>query len=82
MKKENIKVSFLYCWWFSFIFCIDAIFIFDFVGAQDAILEKNGWPIDALQADRANLLSADAWQFFYFYCFNFCNSLVISKKSI
>jgi len=41
------------------------------VGGQDADLEKNGWPIDALQSDRAGLLSADAWRSFIFITLTF-----------
>ena len=44
---------------------------FDFVGLQDAILEKNDWPIDALRSDRASLLSSDAWRSFIFVTLTF-----------
>ena len=44
---------------------------FDFVGGQDANLEKNGWPVEALQDDRAGLLSADAWRSFIFIALTF-----------
>ena len=46
-------------------FALMSSLFFDFVGLQDINLEKNGWPIDALQSDRA-LLSSDAWRSFIF----------------
>ena len=55
---------------------------FDFVGGQDANLAKNGWPIDALQADRAGLLSADAWRSFTFIALTFGAMWMFLKNKI
>jgi len=55
----------------TLVFALMPNLFFDFVGGQDASLAKNGWPIDALQADRAGLLSADAWRSFIFIVLTF-----------
>jgi hypothetical protein len=52
------------------------------VGGQDANLAKNGWPIDALQADRAGLLSADAWRSFTFITLTFGAMWMFLKNKI
>ena len=53
---------------------------FDFVGLQDASLEKNGWPIDALQSDRQVYYQMMLGVLF-FYCFTF-SILWFFEKSI
>ena len=55
---------------------------FDFVGGQDTSLAKNGWPTDALQADRAELLSADAWRSFTFITLTFGAMWMFLKNKI
>ena len=68
-KRKSLKLAFYIAGGLSLIFALMPSLFFDFVGGQDANLEKNGWPIDALQSDRAGLLSADAWRSFIFIAF-------------
>jgi hypothetical protein len=35
---------------------------FDFVASGDAQLKTNGWPVDAIQADRVSMMVSDAWR--------------------
>ena len=70
-KNRILKLAFYIIGGLVLFFALMPSLFFDFVGAQDGILEKNGWPIDALQADRANLLSADAWRSFIFIALTF-----------
>jgi len=70
-KKKPLKLAFYIVGGLSLIFALMPSLFFDFVGGQDASLAKNGWPIDALQADRAGLLSADAWRSFSFITLTF-----------
>ena len=70
-KKRILKLAFYITGGLALFFALMPSLFFNFVGAQDGILEKNGWPIDALQADRANLLSADAWRSFIFIALTF-----------
>jgi hypothetical protein len=70
-KKKPLQLAFYIMGGVSLIFALMPTLFFDFVGGQDANLAKNGWPIDALQADRAGLLSADAWRSFIFISFTF-----------
>jgi len=70
-KKKPLKLAFYIVGGLSLIFALIPSLFFDFVGGQDASLAKNGWPIDALQADRASLLSADAWRSFIFITLTF-----------
>ena len=66
-KKKPLKLAFYIAGGFTLLFALVPSLFFDFVGGQDASLEKNGWPIDALQSDRAWLLSADAWRSFILF---------------
>jgi len=70
-KKKPLQLAFYIVGGVSLIFALMPTLFFDFVGGQDASLAKNGWPIDALQADRAGLLSADAWRSFIFIALTF-----------
>ena len=70
-KKKPLQLAFYIVGGVSLIFALMPTLFFDFVGGQDANLAKNGWPIDALQADRAGLLSADAWRSFIFIALTF-----------
>ena len=55
---------------------------FDFVGMQDEILKQRGWPVDALQIDRANILSQDAWRSFLFISLVFSLLLLFLNNKI
>ena len=52
----------------------------DYVGLQDANLEKNGWPINAIQSDRESLLRSDAWRSFIFIALTFGTLLLFLKN--
>ncbi|MBT4881825.1 MAG: YfhO family protein, partial [Flavobacteriales bacterium] len=54
----------------------------DYVGLQDASLAKNGWPVDALQSDRAGLLSTDAWRSFIFIALTFASMWMFLKNKL
>ena len=70
-KKKILKLTFFIVGGLALFFALMPSLFFDFVGTQDVNLEKNGWPIDALQSDRAGLLSADAWRSFIFISLTF-----------
>ena len=65
-KRKALKLTFYILGSLTLLFALIPSLFFDFVGAQDVSLEKNGWPVDALQSDRAFLLSLDAWRSFVF----------------
>ena len=70
-KKKPLQLAFYIMGGITLVFALMPSLFLDFVGGQDANLAKNGWPIDALQADRAGLLSADAWRSFIFIALTF-----------
>ena len=70
-KKKPLQLAFYIVGGLTIIFALMPSLFFDFVGGQDDSLAKNGWPIDALQADRAGLLSTDAWRSFIFIALTF-----------
>ncbi len=70
-KKKSLQLAFYITGGITLVFALMPSLFFDFVGGQDANLAKNGWPVDALQIDRAGLLSADAWRSFIFISLTF-----------
>jgi len=70
-KYKALKLSFYIVGGITFIFALTPSLFFDFVGVQDANLQKNGWPVEALQSDREGLLQADAWRSFIFITLTF-----------
>jgi hypothetical protein len=81
-KLRSLNLAFYIVGGLSLIFALMPSLFFDFVGGQDANLAKNGWPIDALQADRAGLLSADAWRSFTFITLTFGAMWMFLKNKI
>jgi len=81
-KKKPLQLAFYIVGSLSLIFALMPSLFFDFVGGQDANLEKNGWPIDALQSDRAGLLSADAWRSFIFIALTFGTLWMFLKNKL
>ena len=79
-KKKPLQLAFYIVGGLSLLFALIPSLFFDFVGGQDADLEKNGWPIEALQSDRAGLLSADAWRSFIFIALTFGILWLFLKK--
>jgi hypothetical protein len=81
-KLRSLNLAFYIVGGLSLIFALMPSLFFDFVGGQDANLAKKGWPIDALQADRAGLLSADAWRSFTFITLTFGAMWMFLKNKI
>ena len=64
-KLENqkaIKWGVIITGGLCFMFALMPTMFFDFVGSSDEQLKEMGWPIDALQSDRASLLISDSWR--------------------
>jgi hypothetical protein len=81
-KKKPLQLAFYIVGGLTLVLALMPTLFFDFVGGQDANLAKNGWPIDALQADRAGLLSADAWRSFIFITLTFGAMWMFLKNKI
>ena len=81
-SKRPLQLSYYITGGICILFALFSSFFFDFVGIQDANLEKNGWPIDALQSDRATLLRADAWRSFIFITITFSFLWMFLKNKI
>ena len=81
-KEKTLKLAFYIVGGITLLFALIPSLFFDFVGGQDASLEKNGWPIDALQYDRAGLLSADAWRSFIFIALTFGTLWLFLKNQL
>ena len=81
-KQKVLKLAFYIVGGITLFFALLPSLFFDFVGVQDIFLKKNGWPIDALQLDRAKLLSADAWRSFFFIVLAFFTLWLFLKDQI
>jgi len=81
-KKKPLQLAFYIVGGLTLVFALMPNLFFDFVGGQDTSLAKNGWPTDALQADRAELLSADAWRSFTFITLTFGAMWMFLKNKI
>ena len=81
-KEKSLKLAFYFVGGITLLFALIPSLFFDFVGGQDASLEKNGWSIDALQSDRAGLLSADAWRSFIFIALTFGTLWLFLKNQL
>ena len=81
-KLSAIKLSFYLTGGLTLLFALMPSVFFDFVGNQDSLLEEKGWPVDALQSDRARLLSTDAWRSFIFISLIFGALWVFIKNKL
>tara|TARA_B110000008_G_scaffold163016_1_gene163410 strand:+ start:2783 stop:5158 length:2376 start_codon:yes stop_codon:yes gene_type:complete len=81
-KKKPLQLAFYIVGGLTLVFALMPTLFFDFVGGQDANLAKNGWPIDALQSDRAGLLSADSWRSFIFITLTFGTMWMFLKNKL
>ena len=64
-KVENqkaVKWGFIITGGVCFVFALMPTMFFDFIASSDEQLKGMGWPVDAIQSDRASLLSSDAWR--------------------
>ena len=82
MKLKSLNIAFYLVGGLTLFFALMPTLFFDFVGGQDTNLSKNGWPIDALQSDRASLLSSDAWRSFTFITLTFGTMWMFLKNRI
>ena len=82
MKLKSLNIAFYLVGGLTLFFALMPTLFFDFVGGQDTNLSKNGWPIDALQSDRAGLLSSDAWRSFTFITLTFGTMWMFLKNRI
>ena len=81
-NKKSLQLSYYITGGVCILFVLFSSLFFDFVGIQDANLEKNGWPIDALHSDREALLRADAWRSFIFITITFSVLWMFLKNKI
>ncbi len=63
-SRKAIKWGFVITAGLCFVFALMPNMFFDFVASSDEQLKGMGWPVDAIQSDRASLLSSDAWRSF------------------
>lgn len=61
---KPLKTSFYIVGGFSLFFALFPNLFFDFEGISDQRMESMGWPIDAIQADRLQMFTSDAWRSF------------------
>lgn len=66
----------------TFLFGILGAGSYDFNGGQDAQLKNVGWPIDALQDDRADMLKADAFRSIIFILLSFAAVFAYAKDKL
>lgn len=69
-NQKSIKWGFIITGGLCFVFALMPTMFFDFVGSSDEQLKEMGWPVDALQSDRASLLRSDAWRSLMFILFS------------
>ena len=81
-KEKALKYAYYFVGGISLVFALIPSLFFDFVGTQDINLEKNGWPVEALQSDRASLLSNDAWRSFIFISLAFITMWLFLKNKL
>ena len=81
-EKKMLNLTFYIVGGLTLLFTFMSTLFFDFIGAQDVNLEKNGWPVDALQSDRKDLLNSDAWRSFVFIALTFGTLWLFLKSKI
>ena len=81
-KEKYLKKTFYISGGVTLVFALMSSLFFNFESIQDISLEKNGWPIEALQADRQTLLSSDAWRSFIFIFLTFVTLWFYNRKKI
>ena len=81
-SKKPLKLAFYIVGGLSILFALVPSLFFDFIGTQDDALAKSGWPVQALQSDRAELLISDAWRSFIFISLTFCTLWLFLKNKL
>jgi len=81
-KIKSLKNAFFMTGGITLLFSLAPNMFFDFVGVNDSVLASNGWPVEALQSDRASMLSSDAWRSFFFVSLAFLSLFLFIKNKV
>ena len=81
-KQKSLKNAFFITSSITLLFALVPNIFFDFVGFNDSMLASNGWPVEALQSDRASMLSNDAWRSFFFILLAFLSLFFFLKHKV
>ena len=81
-KIKSLKNAFFVTGGITLLFSLAPNMFFDFVGVNDSVLASNGWPVEALQLDRAFMLSSDAWRSFFFVSLAFLSLFLFIKNKV
>ena len=81
-KIKSLKNAFFVTGGITLLFSLAPNMFFDFVGVNDSVLASNGWPVEALQLDRASMLSSDAWRSFFFVSLAFLSLFFFIKNKV
>ena len=81
-KIKSLKNAFFMTGGITLLFSLAPNMFFDFVGVNDSVLASNGWPVEALQLDRASMLSSDAWRSFFFVSLAFLSLFLFIKNKV
>ncbi len=81
-KIKSLKNAFFVTGGITLLFSLAPNMFFDFVGVNDSVLASNGWPVEALQSDRASMLSSDAWRSFFFVSLAFLFLFFFIKNKV
>ena len=81
-KQKSLKNAFFITASITLLFALVPNMFFDFVGFNDSMLASNGWPVEALQSDRASMLSNDAWRSFFFILLAFLSLFFFLKHKV
>ena len=81
-KQKSLKNAFFITSSITLLFALVPNMFFDFIGFNDSMLASNGWPVEALQSDRASMLSNDAWRSFFFILLAFLSLFFFLKHKV
>ena len=81
-KQKSLKNAFFITASITLLFALVPNIFFDFIGVNDSMLASNGWPVEALQSDRASMLSNDAWRSFFFILLAFLSLFFFLKHNV
>ena len=81
-KIKSLKNAFFVTGGITLLFSLAPNMFFDFVGVSDSVLASHGWPVAALQLDRASMLSSDAWRSFFFVSLAFLSLFLFIKNKV
>jgi len=81
-KQKSLKNAFFITASITLLFALVPNIFFDFIGVNDSMLASNGWPVEALQSDRASMLSNDAWRSFFFILLAFLSLFFFLKHKV